>query len=333
MDKYAIILAAGKGTRMKSRLDSISKVSYPILGQPLVRYVLNALKPLSLKEIVTIVGFGGETTERIVKDDSKVVWQREQKGTGHAVMQAAPILAGLEGETIICCGDTPLLTDKTLNALFSSHETNHNDLTVMTAIMDDPRGYGRIVKDRGRVTKIVEQKDCTPEQAAIKEINAGVYVIDNRKLFEHLDKLTPNNAAGEYYLTDVIGMFVEEGLKVGTFAVTDNDETLGINDRYQLSNAAKIIQQRINKAHMLAGVSIEDPATAYIAPGVKIGPDTTVMANTHILGDSVVGERSVIGPNSYLEDVKVGNDAKIIFSHVVGGEVKDGETVGPFAKK
>ncbi|OQA05233.1 MAG: Bifunctional protein GlmU [bacterium ADurb.Bin374] len=165
MKKYAIILAAGKGTRMKSLREDLSKVSFPILGRPLVKYVLEALKPLGLDKIVTVVGFGGQTSEGIVKADSEVVWQKEQKGTGHAVAQAAPVLEDQEGETIICCGDTPLLTTKTLAAMFSSHETNHNALTIMTAQMSNPQGYGRIVKEKGRVMKIVEQKDCTPEQA------------------------------------------------------------------------------------------------------------------------------------------------------------------------
>ncbi|MBR3674794.1 MAG: NTP transferase domain-containing protein, partial [Bacilli bacterium] len=227
MEKYAIILAAGKGTRMKSKRDDISKVSFPILGQPLVKYVINALKPLGFKKLVAVVGFGGKTSEKIVKDECEVVWQLEQKGTGHAVMMAAPVLDKLEGETIVCCGDTPLLITETFEALFKAHEENGNAMTVMTSILEDPFGYGRIVKVNGNVTKIVEQKDATEEERAINEVNAGVYVFDNAKLFEALGHLTTKNAAGEYYLTDVLGIFVNNGFKVGSYPVKDPDETLG----------------------------------------------------------------------------------------------------------
>jgi len=317
MDKYGIILAAGKGTRMKCKRDDISKVSFPILGKPIVRYVLDALKPLGLKEIFTVVGHGGEHAKSIVEDSSIVVWQKEQKGGGHAVMQVAPLLANKDGLTIVCCGDTPMLTAKTLSALFSSHETNHNDLTILTAVLDDPRGYGRIVKENGRVQKIVEQKDCSAEEALIKEINTGVYVFDNKTLFEDLNKLRPNNAQGEYYITDVIEMFVKAGLKVSTFSIADRDEILGINDRYQLSTAAKIIKRRINKDLMLSGVSIEDPETTYIAPGVNVGVDTVIKPNTHIMGNSTVGENCVIGPNTYLENVEIPSDSIVQFTQIV----------------
>lgn len=332
MKKYAIILAAGKGTRMKSLREDLSKVSFPILGRPLVKYVLEALKPLGLDEIVTVVGFGGQTSEGIVKTDSQVVWQKEQKGTGHAVAQAAPVLEGQEGETIICCGDTPLLTTKTLAAMFSSHETNHNALTIMTAQMANPQGYGRIVKEKGRVMKIVEQKDCTPEQAEITEVNAGVYIFDNKELFKDLKRLTPNNAAGEYYLTDVIGMFVNDGLKVSSFTVADNSETLGINDRYQLSVAAKILQQRINKAFLLSGVSIDDPDTTYIGPDVKIGQDTVIRAGTYLMGNTTIGLENVIGPNCYIENCQIGDYNEIIYSHLTDTTVGNKTTLGPYMR-
>lgn len=332
MNKFAIILAAGKGTRMKSLREDVSKVSFPILGQPLVRYVLDALKPLGCQQIVTVVGFGGETTKSIVSDDSEVVYQTEQKGTGHAVMQAQSLLAGQAGETIICCGDTPLLTSKTLAALFSSHETNHNALTILTAVMDDPHGYGRIIKNDGRVTRIVEQKDCSRDEDLIKEVNAGVYVFDNVELFNHLNQLTPNNAAGEYYLTDLIGMFVEDGLKVSSFSVSDRSETLGINDRYQLSIAGKILQQRINKALMLSGVSMDDPDQIYVSPRANIGPDTYLKSGTYIMGDCVIGKDNVIGPNTYLENCQIGDDNEIIYSHIVGCTVGNKTTLGPYMR-
>ena len=332
MNRYAIILAAGKGTRMKSARDDVSKVSFPILGQPLVKWVINALKPLNLTKTVTIVGFGGVMSQLIVQNDSEVVWQNEQKGTGHAVSMTEPILEGLEGETIICCGDTPLLTPETLKKFFDVHEKDGNALTILTAFYDNPTGYGRIVKNGLQVLKIVEQKDASEEEKQIKEVNAGVYIFDNKELFKCIHRLTPNNAAGEYYLTDVIGMFVNDGFKVGTMPVEDNDETLGINDRYQLSVAAKLLQRRINKAWMLSGVSILDSETTYISPSVTIGQDTTIYPGTFLVGNTVIGTGNVIGPDAYLENVTVGSDNQIVYSHLVDTFVGSKNTLGPYLR-
>ncbi len=332
MDKYAIILAAGKGSRMKSKREDISKVSFPILGQPLVKYVIEALKPLSLKKIVAVIGFGGATSEPIVKEDCEVVWQKEQKGSGHAVMMTAPVLEGKEGETIICCGDTPLLTSETLASLFLEHEKSKNALTVMTSVLEDPFGYGRIVKKNGNVVKIVEQKDANEKEKEIHEVNAGVYIFDNKELFKALKHITTNNAAGEYYLTDVIGIFVKKGFKVGSFAVKDVEETYGINDRYQLAVAGKIIQKRINKALMVSGVSIEDPDTTYIAPGVTIGQDSLIRPGTFLLGNTHIGEDNVIGPNCFFDNVEVGNGNEIIYSHLADTKVGNFTTLGPYLR-
>ena len=332
MKRYAIVLAAGKGTRMKSKREDISKVSFPILGRPLVKYVLEALKPLNMDKIVTIVGFGGEITKSIAEKDSEIVWQKEQKGTGHAVMQTSSLLKGKEGEVLICCGDTPLLSTKTLEELLKKHEEEHNSMTVLTFHTEEPKGYGRIVKRGEQVCKIVEEKDCTPEEKLIQEVNAGVYVFDNALLFPHLDKLTPNNAAGEYYLTDVLSSFVKDGLKVGSYCLADKEDTLGINDRYQLSIAAKIIQRRINKELMLSGVSIEDPDTTYIGPDVVIGRDSIIRPNTYILGKCVIGEDNVLGPNLYLENVEIGNENEIIESHLVDTTIGNKTTLGPYLR-
>jgi bifunctional UDP-N-acetylglucosamine pyrophosphorylase / glucosamine-1-phosphate N-acetyltransferase len=331
MKRYAIILAAGKGTRMKSLRDDISKVSFPILGQPLVQYVLDALKPLNLDKTVTVVGFGGKTSEAIVKDQSIVVWQKEQKGTGHAVMMAAPVLEKEKGETIVLCGDTPLLQSSTLQALFEAHEQSGNALTVMTSVLDNPHGYGRIHKVQGLVDRIIEEKDCSEEERKISEVNAGVYVFDNAKLFEALKHLTTNNAAGEYYLTDVLGIFVRSGLKVGSFE-TPFEDTLGVNDRYQLSVAAKIIQRRINKALMISGVSILDPDNTYIAPGVIIGQDTVIYPNCFFLGKVVIGTNNLIGPETWMQNVTVGNDNKITHSHFEETVIGNGTALGPYLR-
>ncbi len=305
MSRNAIILAAGKGSRMKSKRADISKVSFPILGQPLVKYVINALKPLGLDKLVAVVGFGGETAKKVVEGDCEVVWQHEQKGAGHAVMMTSPVLEGKDGETIVCCGDTPLLSSETLEKMFKYHEENHNDLTVMTFHIDNPFGYGRIIKENGHFIRIVEQRDTDEVTAKVKEVNAGVYIFNNKELFEALKSLKTDNAAGEYYITDAIEIFVNKGLKADTFLVEDWTETLGVNDRAQLAEAAKLLQKRINHKHLISGVTIEDPTNTYIAPGVKIGQDTIIKPGSYIMGDSAIGEDCVIGPNAVIENQNI----------------------------
>lgn len=333
MKTYAIILAAGKGTRMKSLLDDKSKVSYPILGVPLVKHVLNSLRPLDIERKVTIVGFGGPVTEAIVKDESEIVYQREQKGTGHAIMQVAPVLSGLVGRTIIVCGDTPLLKTATLKKLIEQHETENNKLTVLSAIVPNPKGYGRIIRSKdGSVAAIVEQADVTFEENKIVEVNAGVYVFDNELLFAYLNNLKPNNAQGEYYLTDLIKMFKTDGLKIGASIAEDYKEMLGINDRRQLEEAARIMTRNINEKHMLAGVTIEDASSTYIGPDVVIGQDTVIRPGTHILGKSVIGRQNTIGPSSYLENVVIGDNNHVHFSHIVDSQIGNENEVGPYAR-
>ncbi len=311
MSRNAIILAAGKGSRMKSKRADISKVSFPILGQPLVKYVINALKPLNLDKLVAVVGFGGETAKKVVEGDCEVVWQHEQKGAGHAVMMTAPVLEGKDGETIVCCGDTPLLSSETLEKMFKYHEENHNDLTVMTFHIDNPFGYGRIIKENGHFVRIVEQRDTDEITAKVKEVNAGVYIFNNKELFEALKSLKTDNAAGEYYITDAIEIFVNKGLKADTFLVEDWTETLGVNDRAQLAEAAKLLQKRINHKHLISGVTIEDPTNTYIAPGVTIGQDTIIKPGSYIMGNSVIGEDCIIGPNAVIENETI-KDGSIV---------------------
>ena len=332
MGNYAIVLAAGKGTRMKSRREDVSKVSFPILRKPMIEYVLDSLSCLNLDKIVTVVGFGGERTSGLASPYGEVVWQNEQKGTGHAVMMAAPILEKEEGVTIICCGDTPLLTDKTLSALVSSHLTNHNALTLLTAIVEDPRGHGRVLEVDGRVECIIAQKDCTPDIDAIHLINSGIYVVDNKELFRHLKRINPNNPAKEYHLTDVVSLFVQDGLKVSSFSVADVNETMSVNDRYQLSVAAKIMQRRINKRWMIHGVTMEDPETAYVGPDVKLSRDSTIRPNTYIFGKSYVGHDNVIGPGTFLNNVHIGEGNFITFCHLEDTTVDDNAVLGPYLR-
>jgi len=332
MDIFAVILAAGKGTRMKSLDQSHAKVSHPILGVPLVSYVLRSL--VSVKPLATyaVVGFGGEVTTKLVGASATPVWQHEQKGTGHAVQQVAPFLSGKEGITLVLCGDTPLLTGVTLAQLIEEHLQNANDLTILSALLDNPKGYGRIVRDlKGSVKKIVEQVDATTDEQAIHEVNTGVYVFNNKLLFENLVYLTSGNKQNELYLTDVVKLFKEAHLRVGASILKDNKEMLGINDRVQLAEATKIMKNRINEALMLSGVTLEDPENTYIGPDVVIGPDTIIKPGCYIMGKTIIGSGNIIGPDTYLENMTIGNSNSIIKSYLVDSTLGNDDHVGPFA--
>lgn len=333
MKTYAIIMAAGKGTRMKSLLEDKSKVSYLILEIPLVKHVLNALTPLNVSRKITIVGFGGEVTKKIVEDESEIAYQHEQKGTGHAIMQVAPLLENEEGQTIILSGDVPLLRSETLEKLLKEHNKNKNSLTILTALFEDPHGYGRVIRNNNNtVDYIVEQADASEEEKKVKETNAGIYVFDNKLLFSYLKKLTPANKQNEYYLTDLIKLFRDDNLKIGAVIVEDYQEILGINDRYQLEEATKILRNRINKMHMLNGVTIEDNHTTYISPLVKIEPDTVIKPSSHLLGKCKIGTENIIGPNTYLNNVEVGKNNLITYSHIADAKIGDYNEIGPFTK-
>lgn len=310
MEKFAIILAAGKGTRMKSADKNRSKVSYEILKKPLVKYVVDALKPLKLDKIITVVGYGGDETKRLVEKDSEIVWQHEQRGTGHAVMQAESILSDKEGYTIVCCGDTPVVTEDTFQKLLEEHINSHDDLTVLTAFLDNPQGYGRIKRGEhsGKVKAIVEQADCDETMINVKEVNAGIYVFDNKALFSHLHLLNANNKQGELYLTDLLAIFKSEKLRVGSYALEDYHEMMGVNDRWQLYEASETIKMRTNKRLMLEGVTIIDPKNTYIGVDVVIGKDTIIYPNTHIYGKTIIGSNCVIQPNTIIENRIIGDN-------------------------
>ncbi len=330
-DKYVVILGAGRGSRMESRDPNHSKVAYPILGKPLINYVIDAAKLLKPKEVYTVVGYGGKATEECVKNHSKVVWQHEILGTGHALMQVKE-LKGKEGDVIVVGGDTPLLTSSTLNKVYHKHNKNGNALTICTSVLENPKGYGRVIRERGsyRLLDIREDKDCNPEEAEIGEVNAGIYIIDNKLLQEYLPKLSNNNAKKEYYLSELVKLFNRDGYPVEAYVLEDAEDIFCVSDRTQLAYAAKIIKRRVNKQLMLSGVSIEDPDSTYISPETVIGRDCVIMPNTTILGNCVIGEGNFIGPSTTLIDVKVGNDTHIKLSYIENMEVKDGEHIGPF---
>ena len=313
MNKYAIILAAGKGTRMQSIDPNHSKVSYPILGKPIINYVLDALKPLEFKKEVVVVGFGGEITKSLVEKECDVVWQKEILGTGHAVQQAEPLLKDLEGETLVIYGDTPLVSPQTISSILHIHEKENNALTVVSAILPDATGYGRMIREEksNHLLAIREETDCSEYELGVSEANTGICVFDNKLLFKYLKKMDNKNNRKLFYLSQVVELMLKDNLPVGSYVVEDMVEVFGINDRIQLAYAAKIMRKRINNKLMLEGVSMEDPDSTYVSPTVKIGKDTIILPNTTLIGDCDLGTANEIGPNVVLENVKAGNNNKI----------------------
>ena len=262
----SVILAAGMGTRMKSKMP---KVLHTVCGKPLSKWVIDASKSAGADKVCTVVGHKAETVKEVLGDVCEFALQAEQKGTGHAVMQAIDVIKNSKGEVVILNGDTPLITAETINKAIEYHKNNDNQATVITAILDDATGYGGIVRDNdGSVLKIVEQKDASEEEKKINEVNSGMYVFDAQSLVYALDKITPNNAQGEYYLTDTLEILLSAGKKIGGYAISDNDEIRGINDRVQLNEAEKIMQKRINEYHMRNGVTMRNPESGYIEDGV-----------------------------------------------------------------
>ena len=327
--RYAIILAAGKGTRMKSKL---YKVLHPVSGQPMVEHIINRVSETNPDQIITIVGHGAEQVKAQLGERSEYALQAEQLGTGHAVLQAASFLQGKEGTTLVISGDTPLLTTETLNNLFEYHQGKNASATILTAQAEDPTGYGRIIRDHiGIVEKIVEQKDTTPEEALVQEINTGTYCFDNQALFEALNKVGTDNAQGEYYLTDIIEILKDAGKTVAAYQTEDFDESMGVNDRITLAKANELMRQRINKMHMVNGVSFVDPATTYIDAGVEIGSDTVIEAGVQLQGKTVIGSDCVIGAHSRIVDSVIEDHVVVEHSVIEKSLVKSHADVGPFA--
>lgn len=329
MKRLAIVLAAGQGKRMKSKL---YKVLHPVCGKPLVGHVLDTVKKVNCERSIVVVGHGAEAVQSYLGTSAEYVLQAQQLGTGHAVKQAKDLLGNEEGITIVICGDTPLVTPETLEELMKLHQSKGAAATVLSAVMDNPKGYGRIIRgEDGAVVQIVEQKDCTPEQDAVNEINTGTYCFDNAKLFAALDKVTNHNAQQEYYLTDVIGIMVEEGEIVSAFVTDDHSESIGVNDRVALSEAERFMRQRIIKNHMLNGVTIIDPSSTYIGADVTIGSDTVIYPGTTISGNTIIGEQCVIGPSTEIEDSRLQDRVTIKHSVLHQAEAGNGTSVGPFA--
>ena len=328
-NRYAVILAAGKGTRMQSKL---YKVLHKVCDRTMVELVLDSLNDLEMQEVITVVGHGAERVKEVLGDRTKFVLQAEQLGTAHAVKVAKDELKNKEGTTIVMYGDTPLIRSETINSMLDHHENTNAKATVLTAIADDPFAYGRIIRDvNGKLVKIVEEKDATEQERKIKEINSGIYCFDNKLLFEMLEKVKNDNNQGEYYLPDVLGLIREQKEIIETYLCDDFDETFGVNDRVALAYAENVMRNRINTKHMLAGVTLVDPTNTYIAPNAVIGRDTTIYPNVTIKSNTVIGEDCQIKPNSYLENVQIGNGVKVLSSTISDSKIGDYTSVGPYS--
>ncbi|KGX91104.1 N-acetylglucosamine-1-phosphate uridyltransferase [Pontibacillus halophilus JSM 076056 = DSM 19796] len=308
-ETYAVVLAAGKGTRMKSDLP---KVLHPVCGKPMVQHIIDRLRAISVSEIVTVVGHKAEMIQEHVGDSVRYALQEEQLGTAHAVMMAKDDLAGKPGTTLILTGDTPLITERTLANLANYHRETGAAATILTSLVDDATGYGRIVRDdTGDVARIVEHKDATEEEKAITEINTGMFCFDNELLFEALDNVSTDNVQGEYYLPDVIEILKKAGHTISATSTSRVEEGFGVNDRIQLSRAEHMMRERILELHMNNGVTIIDPSSTYIGADVVVGRDSKIEPRVHLRGQTIIGERCVIGPNVDIMDFKAEASTKI----------------------
>jgi len=332
----AVLLAAGLGTRMKSDLP---KVLHQVVGKPMVFYALEAARqastPTTLGQAETpvlVVGYKADKIEAAVGEASRYVLQEKQLGTGHAVMQAESLLKGKTDYVIVTYADMPLLRPETLQRLVDVQKANSGPISMVTVVAEDPRGFGRIVrKTDGTVAAIVEEAAATPEQLKIKELNVGAYCFSADWLWDALHRI-PLSKKGEYYLTDTVEVAVKNGLPVQAIVLRDRIETIGINTRVHLAEAEAAMRQRINREHMLAGVTMIDPATTYIEPDVEIAPETVIWPNTYLYGKTTIGADCTIGPNSIIRNSQIGNHC-IVFSSVMDGAVLEEDVdVGPFAR-
>ena len=327
MMNNAIILAAGKGTRMKTEFP---KCAFPLLKKPMVTYIIEALESISIDQIICVVGHKKEVLQDILKDRVKYAIQEEQLGTGHAVKCALDFIDD-NGYTIILPGDTPLIDKEILDQLIEVHKSNKNDFTIGTIVLDNPFGFGRIVRDSSNsVLRIVEEKDASEEERKIKEINTGLFLVDNFLLKKALLEIKNNNAKGEYYLTDIVEILSKEA-KIGTFTIKDTYKLNGINDLYTLSLVEKQFREAILKKHMLNGVNIVNPETVTIGNDVTIEAGTTIYQGSLILGKTSIGRNCVVGPNSEIFNSTLKDGSKLLHSVCYDSTLEENSSVGPFS--
>lgn len=328
MYKCALILAAGQGKRIKS---DIPKVLHKVCGKEMVNHVIDNMRKACIQDVNVIVGKGAE----LVKEGTKsrcvsYSLQEEQLGTGHAVKCAKSFLEGKDGVVAIFAGDAPLIKVETIERLMNEHIEKNNSATLLSAFVDDPTGYGRIIRNGDEVVKIVEHKDCNEEELKVNEMNAAMYCFDIKELLSSLDKLSNNNSQGEYYLTDVIGILKEAGKRVGA-VVADYEDTIGVNSRVQLAEAEEILRSRINNMHLENGVTLIDPKTTYIGTDVEIGKDTIIYPNNIIEGKTVIKENCTILQNCRIKDSIIESGVEVQASVVLESKIGENTTVGPFA--
>ncbi|SDI96334.1 bifunctional UDP-N-acetylglucosamine diphosphorylase/glucosamine-1-phosphate N-acetyltransferase GlmU [Alteribacillus bidgolensis] len=328
-NRYAVILAAGQGKRMKSDL---YKVLHPVCGKPMVEHVADQVSQAGLQEVVTVIGHGADAVKEHLGDRVSYVLQEEQLGTGHAVMQAEELLADKDGVTVVLCGDTPLIRSETMESLMEHHERTGAKATVLTARAEDPAGYGRVIRDKsGQVTRIVEHKDANEEERTVKEINTGTYCFDNKTLFQALKQVGNNNAQGEYYLPDVIEILKRKGETLSAWQTPDFSETIGVNDRAALAKAEKALKQRINEYWMRQGVTIIDPDHTYISADSILDQDTVLYPGTMLNGVVKIGRKCVIGPHTEITESVIGSECEIKQSVIAQSDIGNDVKIGPYA--
>ncbi|MEW5869035.1 MAG: bifunctional UDP-N-acetylglucosamine diphosphorylase/glucosamine-1-phosphate N-acetyltransferase GlmU [Chloroflexota bacterium] len=324
----AIILAAGQGTRMRS---SSPKVLHQLLGRPMLQYSLDAARAVTDCEPIVVVGYGAEKVQDVLGEAARFVIQEPQLGTGHAVQQTEPLLRGKTDLVVVGFADMPLLSAETLRAVIDAQRAHTGPITMTTILAEDPRGFGRIIRDeRGQVQAIVEEAQASPEQLLIHELNASVYCFRADWLWGALRRV-PLSPKGEYYLTDVVGIAVSDGLSVQALLLQDPEEAIGINTRVHLAEAEALLRNRINQRWMLAGVTLIDPASTYIEPGVTIGQDTIIWPNTYLQGNTTVGADCILGPNTIVRNTHIGDRCKVFSSVLEGAVIDDHVDIGPFA--
>lgn len=329
MSTAAIVLAAGAGTRMKSKKP---KVAHEVLGKPLVRWVVDAAREAGVERVVSVVGHAREQVAPLVEGDTEIVVQEQQNGTAGAVAVCADALADFDGSLVVLSGDCPLISSETIAALVKVREDADAAVVVLSMELENPFGYGRIIRgEDGSVVRIVEQKDATPEEAAVCECNSGFYCFDAKALFAALSKVGSDNAQGEFYLTDVLEICRNEGRVVTALTAQDPTECLGVNSRAQLAQAASVMRDRINARHLAAGVTMWDPSSVWIGPDVRIERDVELLPQVILMGSTFIGEDSVVGPNTRLTDTTVGRGCVIDETVAVEAVVDDGATCGPRA--